>query len=301
MKRKWITALVVLLFLVSCNFPVFRQEEPTSIFDQPEQTLTAMFAAYPTHTPAGDQQVAASTTTAPESSSPTSASPEDTATVQQNERSAQRVTAKYQSKKPVMDGDWGDWKQSTIAYPAYYVVHGLKDWDDDSDLEASFILGWDESYLYVGVKVKDEAYVQNSSGELIFQGDSVELLIDTDLQGDFSSTTLNADDFQLGFSPGKGSMGGKREAYLWFPSERQGSISDQVDVVSVSTLGLYRMEIRIPWSVLKITPYKGMRLGFVFSASDNDDPAVNDQQSMVSNIASRKLTDPTTWGELILD
>ena len=293
-KRKWILALIVLLFLVSCNFPIFRQEEPTSIFDQPAQTLTAMFAAYPTQTVEQTPQVEASVTSTPEASSPT-------ATPQQLERDGQRVTAKYQTKKPVMDGDWGDWKQSTIAYPAYYVVHGLKDWDDDSDLEASFILGWDESYLYVGVKVKDEAYVQNSSGELIFQGDSVELLIDTDLQGDFTSAALNADDFQLGFSPGKGSTGGKREAYLWFPSERQGSISDQVDVVSVSTLGLYRMEVRIPWSVLKITPYEGMRLGFVFSASDNDDPAVNDQQSMVSNIASRKLTDPTTWGELILD
>ena len=301
MKKKRVIVLAVLLLLVSCNFPISQQEEPASIFDQPEQTLTAMFAAYPTHTPGQPQQVEASATSSSGSVSPTAAIPQSTSTAQQLERSAQHVTAKYQSNKPVMDGDWGDWKQSTIAYPAYYVVHGLKDWDDDSDLEASFILGWDESYLYIGVKVKDEAYVQNSDGELIFQGDSVELLIDTGLQGDFTSTSLNADDFQIGFSPGKGSTGGKREAYLWFPSERQGSISDQVDVVSVSTLGLYRMEIRIPWSVLKITPYEGLRLGFVFSASDNDDPAVNDQQSMVSNIASRKLTDPTTWGELILD
>ncbi|HAF62653.1 MAG TPA: hypothetical protein DCK95_10060 [Anaerolineaceae bacterium] len=301
MSKKLIAVFTMLFLLVSCNFPISQQAEPTSLFNQPAQTLTALFASYPTQTPGESQQVLPSATTAPDSSTPVSPTLEETSTIQQMERSAQHVMAKYLSKKPVMDGDWGDWKQNTIAYPAYYIVYGLKDWDDDSDLEASFILGWDESFLYVGVKVKDEEYVQNASGELLFKGDSVELLIDTDLQGDFSSTSLNGDDFQLGFSPGKGTTSGKREAYLWFPAERQGSISDQVDVVSISTLGLYRVEIRIPWSVLQITPHEGMRLGFVFSVSDNDDATAIVQQSLVSNIASRKLTDPTTWGELILD
>ncbi len=297
MRKKLLIIILSMGLLVSCNFPFFKTDEPKSIFDQPAQTLTALFASYPTQTVGA----AAQATQEPTSQTMSASTPQPTATVLNLERSAQHVTAKYLSKKPVLDGDWGDWKQNTIAYPAYYVVYGLKEWKDDSDLEGSFILGWDESFLYVGVKVKDDRYIQNSTGEMIFKGDSVELLIDTDLQGDFSSTSLNADDFQLGFSPGKGSTSGVREAYLWYPNDREGSISGQVDVVSASTAGIYRMEIRITWSVLKITPYAGMRLGFVFSVSDNDDPSNNIQQSMVSNIAGRVFTNPTTWGELILN
>ena len=296
MKERLFLTTALLVLLAACNFPFLKQEETDNIFDQPAQTLTAMFADYPTQTGVA-QQHSEETATEPVET----LTPEPTATSASLERDAQHVTAKYLSKKPVLDGDWGDWKQNTIAYPAYYVVYGLKDWEDDSDLEASFILGWDESFLYIGVKVKDDIYVQNSEGEFIFRGDGFEVLIDTDLQGDFYSSSLNADDFQLGFSPGRGSTSGIKEAYLWYPTSRTGSIIDQVDVTSLSTLGLYRMEVRIPWSVLQVTPYEGMRLGFVFSVSDNDDATKNIQQSMVSHIASRVFTNPTTWGELILD
>jgi len=296
MKKKLLILAALMVLITACNLPFF-QEEEQSIFDQPAQTLTAMFAAFPTPTQSASSPVASPSST-PTSNTPTS---EAASTAANLERSASHVVAKYLSKKPVLDGDWGDWKQNTIAYPAYYVTYGLKEWEDDSDLEASFILGWDESFLYVGVKVKDEVYVQNASGEMIFKGDSVELLIDTDLTGDFYSTSMSADDYQLGISPGKGSTSGTPEAYLWYPLSQKGSISDQIAISSTSTAGIYRLEARIPWSVLQITPYQGMRLGFEFSVSDNDNVTTNIQQSMVSNIASHAFMNPTAWGELILD
>jgi len=52
-------------------------------------------------------------------------------------------------------------------------------------LQGSYRLGWDEDYLYVAVKVLDDQYVQNASGQDIYKGDSIELLIDTYLQDDF--------------------------------------------------------------------------------------------------------------------
>jgi hypothetical protein len=60
------------------------------------------------------------------------------------------------------------------------------------------------------------------------------------------------------------------------------------------------VELRIPWSVLQVTPSKGMRLGFLLSVSDNDEVSANVQQSMVSNAPKRVFTNPTTWGELVL-
>lgn len=292
MKRKVILLIALLALLASCNFPLFKAE-PTSIFEQPAETLTAMFANLATAT----GETPEDTSTLP-TETPTA---EAVSTEADLERSAGTVLAKYLSKKPVLDGDWGDWKQNTIAYPAYYVVYGLKAWENDSDCEASFILGWDESFLYVGVKVKDDAYVQNASGELIYKGDGIELLIDTDLLGDFNSSSLNEDDFQIGIAPGKGSTSGIPEAYLWYPQSKKGSITDQIDIAATSTAGIYRVEIRIPWSVLQITPEKGMRLGFEFSVSDNDNPAENIQQTMLANIPTHSFMNPTSWGELILD
>lgn len=294
MKKKIFLVIALLVLITACNFPFFKEEEPENIFDQPAQTLTAMFAAFPTPTAAATGQSATAAVQAFSTAIPS-------ATAANDQRGAQQVVAKYLSKKPVLDGDWGDWKQSTLAYPAYYVVYGLKAWENDSDCEGSFILGWDESFLYVGVKVKDDTYVQNASGELLFRGDSIELLIDTDLAGDFHTASLNEDDYQIGIAPGRGSINGPKEAYLWYPISKKGSITDQIDITSTSTAGIYRLEVRIPWSVLEITPQKGMRLGFEFSVSDNDNPAENVQQTLISNIPTHGFLDPTTWGEMILD
>jgi hypothetical protein len=121
------------------------------------------------------------------------------------------------------------------------------------------------------------------------------------LFSDFDSSSLSSDDYQIGISPGRYLPTGNKEAYLWFPVSEKGPITSDLIIGTVATTGLYRVEVKIPWSVLKITPYKGMRLGFALGVSDNDDDSIDVQQSMISNISTRDLTDPTKWGELILD
>jgi len=53
-----------------------------------------------------------------------------------------------------------------------------------------------------GLTSKDDVFVQNQTGELIFKGDSLELLFDTNLAADSHSVLANSDDYQLGISPG---------------------------------------------------------------------------------------------------
>jgi hypothetical protein len=60
------------------------------------------------------------------------------------------------------------------------------------------------------------------------------------------------------------------------------------------------MEVAIPWSVLGLSPTANWRYGFAFGVSDNDNTTSNEQQSMVSNVQDRKLTNPQTWGNLVL-
>ncbi|MDO9694438.1 MAG: sugar-binding protein, partial [Candidatus Latescibacteria bacterium] len=156
------------------------------------------------------------------------------------------------------------------------------------------------SYLYLAVKVTDDLYVQNSSGATIYKGDDVELQLDTNLGMDFTVSSMNNDDYQLGISAGKGSINGVKEAYLWLPQIIKGSVTNQVVIVSQGGTGVHYVETRIPWNLFGLSPFEGMRVGFALALSDNDNPAVNAWQTMVSNTPGRKTLNPTTWGELVL-
>ncbi|HNT53184.1 MAG TPA: sugar-binding protein [Anaerolineaceae bacterium] len=205
--------------------------------------------------------------------------------------------APFLTTPPAIDGVWDEWKNN--AYPAKYVVYGGGNRTDENDLEGSFRVGWDNQNLYIAVKMLDDKYVQNASGVDLYQGDSIEILLDTNLMGDLNSTQLSADDFQLGISFGRPDVNGTREAYLWYPGSLAGSKSGVV-IVSVRGNGVTRMEAAIPWSVLGVSPSRGMTLGFALSFSDNDKESENVQQSMVSSAKNRSLLDPTTWGLLNL-
>jgi hypothetical protein len=296
-----IPVLCLLIAILACNLP-FSNQEVFQVFKHPEQTLTAMFAVLPSamvELPVGESAEIQPTGTS-EPAIPTETPLIPTPTFSGLERTGQRVTAKYLVSAPTIDGNWQEWRNLTVVYPAAYVVYGWGNWQNADDLQASFILGWDNTYLYVAVEVKDDKYVQNSTAELIYKGDSLEIQMDVNLAADFYSDSLSSDDYQLGITPGKGSTSGAKEAYLWYPESQMDSHTSEVTTASTGGDGLYRVEVKIPWSIFGISPYEGMRVGFALSVSDNDNAAVNAQQSMVSNIATRMRGDPTTWGELML-
>ena len=145
----------------------------------------------------------------------------------------------------------------------------------------------------------DDNYVQKSTGQAIYLGDSVEVLLDTSVQTDYWYQALNWDDFQIGISPGNPDIGTNPEAYIWYPWSIDGPTSEVTFGVKPNTGG-YRVTIAIPWSLLDVEPYEGMHLGFAASVSDDDSGTGGKQQSMVSSTSARVLTDPTTWGDLIL-
>jgi hypothetical protein len=120
-----------------------------------------------------------------------------------------------------------------------------------------------------------------------------------DLEGDYSTTLVNSDDYQIGFSPGNFD-GLEPEAYRWFPRSVEGSLVSVDMAVEQSSNG-YSLEARIPWTVFGHTPSAGERFGFALSLSDNDVAGVSDWQSMVSNVSTRRVSDPTTWGTLALE
>ncbi|MDZ4160078.1 MAG: sugar-binding protein [Anaerolineaceae bacterium] len=310
---------ILLVAAAACRLPLAETSKPVSAL--PNLTMTALFASgllgsltppptpmfadtvtatplpseTPTATPTPTLQPPTATTVAAHSATPpptlTGYPPPGT------RRPGSLVTAQYLSRQPTLDGYWTDW--DTPGFNAKQVVFGRQQWTGEEDLAASFRIGWDETYLYLAVKVIDDVYVQNASGQDIYKGDSIEILLDTDLYGDFYVSQLNNDDAQLGISPGRSGVDGEKEAFLWYPRHRAGS-RWEVEIATVGGDGLYRVEVFIPWSVLNVTPANGKRFGFALSVSDNDSITENVQQSMVSSAGGRRLTNPTTWGELIL-
>ncbi len=132
----------------------------------------------------------------------------------------------------------------------------------------------------------------------MYRGDDVELQLDVDLPGDYSSTNLSGDDYQIGLSPGNfGTL--PPEAHLWFPRSMEQALTS-VQVKASKSNGGYTLEAKIPWSIFGYSPKAEDRLGFALSLSDNDSPGVSTWQSMVSNVTTRRVADPTTWGTLIL-
>lgn len=181
------------------------------------------------------------------------------------------------------------------------VTYNASNWTGPNDNSANYTLTWDQNNLYLAARVTDDVHAQIALGELIFKGDSLELLLDSNLQDDYNDTKLGSDDFQLGFTPGENKIGGP-DAYLWFPKNKAGKPNGvTVAAFQDETGNGFYLEAAIPWSTFGVTPVAGATFGFVLSVSDNDTPATTEQQSLISSVSTRKLTNPTTWGTLILD
>lgn len=202
---------------------------------------------------------------------------------------------------PVLDGSLAEWT-SAPAWSSTFLVFQAPSWNGSDDLQATWRLAWDDNYLYVGVEVIDDIHVQTQSGNQIYRGDSVDMQVDTNREGDYGPQ-LSPDDFQFTLSPGdfaalppsafrsQGSTGGQ---IVDAPGGHHVTMAAQRTAVG------YNVEAAIPWSDLHMAPAAGLILGLALNANDNDTPGTAVQEVMKSHVSTRTLTDPTGWGTLIL-
>jgi hypothetical protein len=303
MRRRLVLFLLfggLVLILVACTLPGASSPTPF-VFPTPNLTLTAVFAPTATDIAAPPTEVIISTSTETPASEAETALPSDTPTSASlggdTRPNGSPVVAKYLETGPIIDGDLSEWEGTT--YSSQQIVFGASNWTGTSDASAQYSAAWDDTNLYIGVIITDDAHVQVSRGRFMYKGDEIEIQLDTDLAGDFTSSVLSADDYQIGLSPGNFSNLGK-EAYRWFPRSVEGYLTSPAFSAKKTSTG-YNLEARIPWVIFGITPADDARFGFALSISDNDLAGSSVQQSMVSSVSTRKLTDPTTWGTLVLE
>jgi hypothetical protein len=289
------------------------QELPaTSVEDgsEDDNQKTATPKVVPTNTPEPDETEEAELTLTPE---PTEIEPTEVSYEGPPIRSGPSIVADY-TTIAVMDGNLAGW-DPPIQKVINHVVFGADKWSNDEDCSGTVVAGWDEDFLYLGVRVKDPDYVQEATEEKIYLGDSIEILFDRYVSADYYLQAMTADDYQIGISPGKGGIlncsisNGKvavtcdpnpPEAYVWFPKANSGE-TDEIKIGAEGGVSGYMVEFKIPWELLGVSkPTAGDHYGFAISISDNDKSGTKTQQTVVSNVPTRYFADPTTWGDLYL-
>ncbi|MCJ7714923.1 MAG: hypothetical protein MUO54_00175 [Anaerolineales bacterium] len=336
--RHLIVAITVITILTGCTLPGFSTPTPFS-FPTPDKTMTALFEP----TQAAPATSASSSTSDGEDKTATpkivaTSTPEYTATEDLEAtktveptlanagptvRSGPSISADILDKNLNIDGDLYEWK-APIQKVINYAVYGQENWNGEEDCSGSVVAYWDEDYLYIGVRVKDDKYVQEAVQEQIYLGDSIEILFDRYVSADYHLQSLSADDYQIGISPGKGGIltysisnikvasmsltsstatpsdSKPPQAYMWFPKTDAGK-KTEIKIGALESGQGYQVEFKIPWSLLGVTnPSSGDHYGFAISISDNDKAGTLKQQTVVSNVPTRYYADPTSWGDLYL-
>ena len=281
--------------------------EPT----QPEGESTATPKVVPTNTQEGEPTDEVPDTKTPPPPAPTKTTISYAGPVV---RSGPSVKVDQKTFTAVIDGDLSEWTAPTQNV-INYVVFGGTNWTDAMDSSGSLMAVWDTDYLYFGVTVKDDVYVQEGDKEKLYLGDSLEIVFDRYVSGDYYLQAMTGDDYQIGISPGRYGIetclviNGKvsaacapepPQAYMWAPKASAG-VKTAIKIGAKTTGSGYQMEFKIPWSLIGVTtPKSGDHYGFAISISDNDAVDKLLQQSMVSNVSTRFYANPTSWGDLYL-
>ncbi len=171
-----------------------------------------------------------------------------------------------------------------------------------ADLVGSAMMAYDEQFLYVSFSVFDDGYDGYlGAGELYFNGDAPQILLDLDLPGDFADQKLSPDDIQLDFLPGRAEPGDMPLVAFWQLDSRESWVLEEAAIASRWTGLGYFLEAAIPWGSLGIAPEPGQSFGIAASISDNDTPGTDVQECMISTAPERDWQNPTTWGTLTLE
>lgn len=201
---------------------------------------------------------------------------------------------------PQIDGNLSEW-DVVPGVESSHLVFSTNGWDQTDDVRAIWQLGWDQGNLYVAVRVEDDTHVQTESGSTIFKGDGVSLQVDTQRTADFGPG-LSPDDFQINLSPGD--FAGNPMGTYRYRGTDSGELTDSPGHnISLSTVRSgegYTLEAAIPWNDLGIAPEPGLQLGIALNVNDNDTPGTAVQEVMKSHVATRKYSDPTSWGTVTL-
>ncbi len=204
----------------------------------------------------------------------------------------------YAENKIIIDGNINDWKniKPILIDERKYVVYQTspKKWEGMADLSCDAYFAWSEEGLYIAFDVKDDIVLQTQMGDMIINGDHMEIWFDMDYEGDEGQSFTNEDDFQIGISPGNFNDV-KPDLYVWAPAEVEEGDVASIKYVAKKTDTGYIIETYFPATFLgdfKLEADKKIR--FNLDPSDTDGPVLM-QEVLMSTSICRKYNNPRSF------
>lgn len=190
-----------------------------------------------------------------------------------------------------VDGNLDDWKDAfEFKVNSLSYVKQFNDGWSEKDLGYEGKLLWDEKYLYVAVKAKDDIHSQRFAGSDIWQGDSVQIAVDPDRSlrpGYFGYTEMifalndNGESVKAAFTSLENKADKNGDTVLYK------SLRNNNDKTTV-------YEIALPWSNLLLNADKahfGKIIGFSALVNDNDGDLRKGWMEYFGGIGSGKRPD----------
>ena len=212
--------------------------------------------------------------------------------------------ASGKAKSPIIiDGKLDEWKDAVPIHldRKEQMVRGADTWKGADDAGGIVYVMWDELWLYVAARVRDDVRSADIWGEPIYHSDGVELFFDADLQGDRSDRRYSKDDSQYGcFNSPKGPV-----LWNWQPAKGP-SAGGKCAFVYDESLGAsgYIIEAKIPMPEIGLLAKPGVTVGFTVALDDDDSPAAFDpshqERHFVWAGGPENWLDPTQFAQITL-
>lgn len=170
---------------------------------------------------------------------------------------------------PVIDGDLSDLAAGAGGQFGPEDLWWRAKPDSAADASASFKLGYDDQYLYVGLNVKDDVVVCNIAPDDVkaqLRSDAIGVTVDPSGKSRDTSTTMQAAAFPC-TTAGFGARG-FRDA-----DANQGLMEETapgMQVASKKVEGGYTIEFRLPWAAMPSQPKPGDTIGLNLVMYDGD-------------------------------
>ena len=195
-----------------------------------------------------------------------------------------------------LDGSWRGWERAMILHAdqeeQVEYPDNITRWQGADDVSAEILTMWDESYFYLGAKVKDNVFFAQQTPALSFLNDSLEIGVDPEHK--LSNTAVW---WQLGAAR---HLDGTASLYQFLPVPAGTVKGATVLVTPTGENGNAEYRIAIPWAALgDFKPAPGREIGFGVIVDDSDGKPGD--RKFISwfggGISSRR---PQDFGDLIL-
>lgn len=193
---------------------------------------------------------------------------------------------------PVIDGSLQEWDKFE-SFSSFEPTIKKENYTTHTDISGTFYSCWDDDNFYFAVQVIDDVFSQNYTGNQLNKGDSITIVLDTQLSEDIQIPFYDSDDYQIDFSPGNFSIA---ESFMNWPSNAP---PRSVTISSTKQSNGYILEASIPWyNFTNYIPSDEDVLGFTISILDTDH--LESTELVISSSKVFDFNNVSTLGAIVL-